>query len=165
MVLDHFRKAVSERSEKAIQRPKSLLRHDERMLLNALLTDAELRADIVGPLRPLQTIETLPSRRIFQAIFALYESGGRVGFDEVNGRLEEADQHLLAHTVLNDDGEISREEIMASIESMQRSEQQHLRLQMKTRISEAERAGRLEEAMGLTVELQALERGARGGRT
>ncbi len=134
------------------------------MLVNALLTDAELRADIVGRLRSLQTIETLPSRRVFQAIFALHESGGRVGFDEVNGRLEEADQHLLAHTVLNEDGEISREEIMASIESMQRSEQQHLRVQMKTRISEAERAGRFEEAMGLTVELQALERAARGGR-
>ena len=42
MVLDHFRKAVSERSEKAIERPKSPLRHDERMLLNALLTDAEI---------------------------------------------------------------------------------------------------------------------------
>ena len=42
MVLDHFRKAVSERSEKAIERPKSPLRHDERMLLIALLTDAEL---------------------------------------------------------------------------------------------------------------------------
>lgn len=165
MVLDHFRKAVSERSEKTIERPKSPPRHDERMLLNALLTDAELRADIVGRLRSLQTIETLPSRRIFQAIFALHESGGRVGFDEVNGRLEEADQHLLAHTVLNEDGEISREEIMASIESMQRSEREHLRGQMKTRISEAERAGRFDEAMGLTVELQALERAARGGRT
>jgi DNA primase len=164
MVLDHFRKAVSQRSEKAIERPKNPLRHDERMLLNALLTDAELRAEIVGPLRSLETIETLPSRRIFQAVFALHEAGGRVGFDEVNGRLEEADQHLLAHTVLNEDGEISREEVVASIESMRRSEQQHLRLRMKTRISEAERAGRLDEAIGLTAELQALERAARGGR-
>ena len=82
MVLDHFRKAVSERSEKAIERPKSPLRHDERMLLIALLTDAELRAEMIGPLRSLQTIDTLPSRRIFQAIFALEEAGGRVGFDE-----------------------------------------------------------------------------------
>jgi DNA primase len=163
LVLDRFRQAVASQ-EKAIERPKSPLRHDERMLLNALLTDAELRTEIVGPLRSLQTIETLPSRRIFQAIFALHEAGGRVGFEEVNGRLEEADQHLLAHTVLNEDGETSREEVVASIESMQRSEQQHLRVQMKTRISEAERAGRLDEAMGLTVELQALERAARGSR-
>jgi len=48
MVLDHFRKAVSERSEKTIERPKSPLRHDERMLLIALLTDAALRSDMIG---------------------------------------------------------------------------------------------------------------------
>ena len=120
MVLDHFRKAVTERSEKAIQRPVIPLRHDERMLLIALLTDAELRADMIGRLRSLQTIETLPSRGIFQAVFALQDAGGRIGFDEVNGRLEEADQNLLAQAVLNEDGEISQEEVMAAMESMQR---------------------------------------------
>jgi hypothetical protein len=164
MVLDHFRKAVSERSERAIERPKSPLRHDERMLLIALLTDAALRADMIGPLRSLETIETLPSRRIFQAIFALDEAGGRVGFDEINGRLEEADQNLLADTVLNDDSEISQEEVSAAMESMQRSERQHIRVRLKTRIGESERAGRLDEAMRLTVELQALERDAKGRR-
>jgi DNA primase len=164
MVLDHFRKAVTERTEKAIQRPVSPLRHDERMLLIALLTDAELRADMIGPLRSLQTIETLPSRGIFQAVFALQEAGGRVGFDEVNGRLEEADQNLLAQAVLNEDGEISREEVSAALESMQRSEQQFLRGQLKARISESERGGRFDEAMRLTAELQTLERAARGRR-
>jgi DNA primase len=164
MVLDHFRKVVSERSQKAIERPASPLRHDERMLLVAILTDPDLRAEMIGPLRSLQTIETLPSRRIFQAIFALEEAGGRVGFDEVNGRLEEADQNLLAQTVLNEDGGISREEVAAALESMQRSEQQNLRVRLKTRIGEAERAGRLDEAMRLTVELQGLERSARSRR-
>ena len=134
------------------------------MLLIALLTDAELRAEMTGPLRSLQTIEMLPSRRIFQAIFALVEAGGRVGFDEVNGRLEEADQNLLAQAVLNEDGEISREAVLAAVESMQRSEQQHLRVQLKTRIGESERAGRFDEAMRLTMELQGLERAPRGGR-
>jgi DNA primase len=164
MVLDHFRKAVTERSEKAIQRPVSPLRHDERMLLIASFADAELRTDMIGRLRSLQTIETLPSRGIFRAIFALEEAGGRVGFDEVNGRLEEADQNLLAQAVLNEDGEISREEVMAAMESMERSEQQYLRGQLKTRISESERGGRFDEAMRLTAELQALERTARGRR-
>ena len=164
MVLDHFRKAVAERNEKAIQRPANPLRPDERMLLNALFTDAELRADLIARLRSLQTIETLPSRRIFQAVFALEEAGARVGFDEVNGRLEEADQNLLAQAVLNEDGEISSEEVMAAMDSMQRSEQQYIRVQLKTRIGESERNGRFDEAMRLTVELQALERAARGRR-
>jgi len=89
-----------------------------------------------------------------------------VGFDEINGRLEEADQNLLAQTVLNEDGEISREDVLAAMASMQRSEQQNLRAQLKTRIGEAERAGRLEEAMRLAQELGGMERaghGLRGG--
>jgi DNA primase len=164
MVLDHFRRAVSERGEKTVERPKSPLRPDERMLLVALLTDPAMRAEMIGPLRSLQTIDMLPSRRIFQAIFALEDAGGRVGFDEINGRLEEADQNLLAQTVLNEDGGISREEVVAALESMRRSEQQNLRAQLKTRVSEAERAGRFDEAMRLAVELQAFERGGRDRR-
>jgi hypothetical protein len=162
MLLDRFRKAASERSEKAIARPISPLRPDERWLLIALLTDAALRAEMIGPLRSLQTIETLPSWRIFQAIFAVEDAGGRVGFDEVNGRLEEADQNLLAQTVLNEDGEMSREDVLAALARIQLSEQQGLRAQLKTRIGEAERAGRLEEAMRLAQELGGMERAGRG---
>jgi DNA primase len=164
LVLDHFRKAASERVEKTIERPKSLLRPDERMLLNALLTDADLRVEIVGPLRTLRTIDTLPSQRIFQAIFALVDAGGRVGFDEVNGRLEEADQNLLAQTVLNEDSEISQVEVLAAVESMRRSEQQNLLVNLKSRIRESEREGRFDEAMRLTAELQGLQHAAQGAR-
>jgi DNA primase len=163
LVLDRFRKAVASQ-EKTIESPSSLLRHDERWLLIALLTDAALRAEMIEPLRSLQTIDTLPSRRIFQAIFALEQAGGRVGFDEVNGRLEEADQNLLAQAVLNEDGEISREDVVAALGRMQRSEQENLRVQLKTRIGESERAGRFDEAMRLMADLQGLERTPRGGR-
>ena len=162
MLLDRFRKAASERGEKAIQRPQSPLRPDERMLVIALLTDAELRAEMIGPLRSLQTIETLPSRRIFQAVFAVHEAGGRVGFDEINGRLEEVDQNLLAEAVLNEDGEISRQDVLAALASMQRSEHQNLRAQLKARIGEAERAGHFDEAMRLTLDLNAMERDSHG---
>jgi len=162
MVLDRFRKAAAERSEKAIHMPKSALRHDERMLLNALLANADWRAEIVEQMKALDTIDTLPSRRIFRAIFALDDSGSRVGFDELHARLEESDQHLLAQAVLRDDGELSHEEVAAAIASMRRTEDQLRRVQLKTRISEFERAGRLEEAMRLTMELQGLERSGLG---
>ena len=161
MVLDHFRKAVGNRNEKAIERPRSVLRHDERMLLIALLTEAEARSKIIAQMRAIDTIGTLPSRRIFEAIFALDEAGGRLGFDEVNARLDEADQNLLAQAVLNEDGEVSREEVMACVASMLRSNEQYVKLQMKTRIHEAERAGRHQEAIRLTIELQGLEKAAR----
>ena len=164
MVLDHFKKAASGRNERVIQRPPSPLRHDERMLLIALLTQAEGRSEILEQMKILETIEVLLSRRIFQAIFAIDDSGGRIGFEEVNARLEEADQNLLAEAVLNEDSVISHEEVAASVESLRRTEQQSLRLQLKARISESERAGRFDEAVRLTLELQGMEKAARGRR-
>jgi DNA primase len=91
-------------------------------------------------------------------VFALEAAGGSVTFDEVNARLEEADQQLLAEAVLRDDVQPSREEVLAALRSIQRTEQQQTRDQLKTQIREAERTGRLQEALRLTEELQRMGR-------
>jgi DNA primase len=162
MVLDSFRKAVAERREKTLEGPKMVLRHDERMLLNALLSQPEIRSEVIGDLKSIGTIDSFSSRRIFQAIFALDEAGGRLSFDEVHARLEESDQTLLAQAVLAEDAETSHEEVLAAIRSMRRTEEQQRRSQLKARIHESERAGNWEEALRLTGELQGIERAARG---
>ena len=164
MVLDHFKRAAGDRNERAIQRPVSPVRQDERMLLIALLTQSEGRVEILEQMRMLETMETLPLRRIFQAIFALDDAAGRIGFEEVNARLEVADQNLLAQAVLNEDSEISMEEVKASVASLLRSEQQYLRLQLKARIRESERSGKFDEAVQLMRELDGIERAAGGRR-
>lgn len=161
MVLDRFRKLVTERNVKTIETPKNPLRRDERVLLNALLTEAEWRDGLIEKLKSLETVETLASRRIFQAIFSLGDAGGRIGFGEVNARLEEADQHLLAQAVLNEDADLSEDEVRAAVVGMRRSEIDGRRVQLKTRINEFLRDGKFEEAMRLTTELQGLERAAR----
>ena len=160
MVLDSFKKAVAERQERVFT-PSIVLRHDERMLLNALLADAEIRAEVIEQLKSIETIATFSTRRIFQAMFAIEDSEGQVTFDAVHARLEEADQTLLAQAVLNEDGEITRDEVMAAVHSLHRSEEQHRRAQLKARIKESERAGNLEEAIRLTGELHGLEQAAR----
>jgi DNA primase len=163
MVLDRFKKAASQRNERTIQRPPTPFRHDERILLQAMLGDSGMRAELIEQIKPLTTWETLPSRRIFAAIFALEADEARTVFDKVNARLEEADQALLAQAVLGDDGEVSREEVEGAIESMRRSEDQSRRVELKARIGEMERGGKLEEALQLTAELQRLERAREGG--
>jgi len=163
-VFDQFRKLANERREPAIATPKVTLRPDERMLLIALLTEAEWRTDIVARLKNLQAIESLGSRGIFHAVFALDESGSNFGYDELNARLDPADQELLAHALLNEDFEITQEEVAASLESMRRTEDQFRRVQLKARIGEFERSGKLEDAMRLTIELQQLERASREAR-
>jgi DNA primase len=162
MVLDSFRKAAANRQEKALERPKAALRPDERMLLNALLTDPDIRDEVVAALKPIEAIGRFASRRIFQAIFTLHEAGGRISFEEVHARVEEADQNLLAEAVLHEDAYASREEVMAAIGSMERSDGEDRRRQIKQRIKESERAGNWEEALRLTAELQDVERKRRG---
>jgi DNA primase len=163
-VLDSFRKAVAERREKTLESPKVALRHDERMLLNALLAQPEMRGEVIGELKSMEAIGAFSSRRIFQAIFALDEAGGRLSFEEVHARLEESDQSLLAQAVLNEDARASHEEVLAAVESIRRTGEQQRRSQLKARIHDSERAGNWEEALRLTGELQGLERAPQGRR-
>lgn len=161
MVLDSFRKSAANRQEKAIAPPKVELRPDERMLLNAILTDPEIRGEVVEALRPMETVGRFASRRVFQAIFAFAESGRRISYDDVHARVEEADQNLLAEAVLREDAYASREEIMAALASVARSEVEERRRQIKLRVKEAERSGKLEEALRLAGELREMERPGR----
>jgi DNA primase len=157
MVLDSFRKAVVNRQDQPLQRTRTPLRHDERILLNAILGETDLREEVLAGLKGIEEIQRLPSARIFQSVFALDESGGRLSFEDLHARLEEADQNLLAEAVLNDDVQASREEVMAAVESIRRTEEQDQRARLKTRIKELERAGNWQEALLLTGELQGLD--------
>jgi DNA primase len=163
-VIDAFKKAAVDRQEKTLEPPKIPLRHDERVLLNALLAEPEMWSEVIGELKSIETIDSLSSRRIFQAIFALHEAGGRLSFEEVHARLEESDQSLLAQAVLGEDARTSREEVLAAIEKMRRTGEQQRRSQLKAHIYESERAGNWEEALRLTGELQGLDQVARGRR-
>jgi DNA primase len=156
MVLDSFRRSATNRQERPLERPKIVLRPDERMLLNAVLSDAETRAEIVAALRSLDAVSRFASGRIFQAIFALEESGQQVAFDNLHARLEEADQNLLAEAVLSQEENISREDVAAALESVRHSQGQQRREQLKARIKESERAGKWEEALRLMGELEGM---------
>jgi DNA primase len=161
MVLDSFKKAVADRQEKQFTLPRIALRHDERILVNAMLSQPAAAPEIAGELRSLEAIATLPTRRIFQTIFVLCEGGGRLDFEAVNARLNEEDQTLLAQTVLAEDGEISEEELAGALASIRRSEGELQRSELKKRIKESERSGNWNEALRLTEELQRLERNGR----
>ncbi|HWC96732.1 MAG TPA: DNA primase [Candidatus Sulfopaludibacter sp.] len=164
MVLDSFRKSVADRQEKTFERPQVVLRHDERMLLSAILRDAEIRDEVLEELKSIDAIHAFASRHIFQVMFGLHDAGGQIGFDEIHARLEEADQGLLAEAVLNDDSQASREEVMAAVASMRRSHVEEMRRQLKLKIRESERGGHWEDALRLTGELQTLERDQRARR-
>jgi hypothetical protein len=164
IVFETFKKSVAERQESKFERPRIVLRHDERILVNALLrtgAPTESADRVVGELKGMETIAALPTRQIFQAIFALAENGGRLGFDAVHARLQENDQELLAQAVLAEDTEFSEEEVEAALASLRRSENERQRSELKRRIKELERSGAWPEALRAAEELHRLERNAR----
>jgi len=162
VVLDQFRKAAITRQGANFERATVALRADERLLLNALFGAAEICAEALRELRGLEVLAGFSSRKIFQTVFAMAEAGADIRFDEVHARLEDADRNLLAEAVLAVDVQPSREEMLAAIESVRRTEETRRRAELKGRIRELERAGDWNEALRVTGELQGLERAARG---
>jgi DNA primase len=161
MVLDSFRKTSASRQEKPMERPKIALRHDERLLLNAILADEAVSKDILGQLQQSDAAAGFASGRVFQAAYALAAAGGRLSFDNLHARLEEADRNLLAEAVLEGEPEVAPGAVAAAMESIRRSQERGLRDQIKARIRDAERGGNWEEALRLAGELEGSDRAAR----
>src|SRR5208283_3764843 len=141
MVLDSFRKAAATRQDKPMERAKIALRHDERLLLNAILTDEEVGKDILGQLQQSDAVAGFASQRVFHAAYALVAAGGRLNFENLHARLEEADRNLLAEAALEGEPEVTPDAVAAAMDSVRRSQERGLRDQIKARIREAERGG------------------------
>jgi DNA primase len=162
MVLDSFRKSAAERHEKYIELPKTSVRPDERGLIAVLLSNAEGCDGLIEDLTRVETLDRLDTRRILQAIIAVHAAGGRVTFDAVAARLEDNDRRILAEMLFADDPaaeEFGIEWGRKCIERLLGAGERQRYMQLKTRINELERAGKLDEAMRLMQELGRLSRG------
>jgi hypothetical protein len=160
-VLESFRKAVGDRREKNIERPRPTVRADEKGLLEVLLSDLQEREQLLAELESIEMLDRITTHRIFQAIQALHANGSAVTFNAVSGRLEESDQILLAEVLLSEDSEIHDVDVeygRRCLESLRRSEEQRRRAELKAQVKQAERAGNLAEALRLSQELTQLER-------
>jgi DNA primase len=166
VVLDSFHKAVADRQEKAIERPKETIRADEKGLIHVLLSESVGNAEkqnLIAELEQATILERLTTRRIFQAIRAVNAGGAPVTFEAVNARLEENDQSLLAEVLFAEEAEEQPdlEHGRRCLESLMRSEDQLRRADLKAQVKQAERAGDVREALRLAEALAQLER--RGG--
>ncbi len=161
LVLEHFRKSAVERREKPLPDTKEPLRHVERILLSAVLASPEIRRAILPRLKLAPQLEQFTSRRIFQALFAIEESGGQLRIADVQGRLDARDQDLLSELLFADkseEGENTLAHAEACLLSLEQAGHEARRAALKARIKEAERAGMLDEALRLAQELSRIER-------
>jgi DNA primase len=162
LVLEYFRKAAAERREKTIPTIAEPVKPVERILLNAVLANAEVRRSILPRLKQAPQLEQFVTRRIFQALIAAEESGAPLRVPDLQARLSEADQQLFATLLFADkeeeEEEFTEERAEACMRSLEESGRDARRAALKARIKEAERAGMLEEALRFTEELGRLER-------
>jgi DNA primase len=164
MVLDAFKKSVAD-SKEPMRQPVEAVRADEKGLLHVLLSDIEGREGLVAELGPIEILQRVAMRRIFQALLAVHAAGQPLDYDAVNSRLEDGDQNLLAATLMSADADAHNFTLdygIQCLESLRRCDREDRRQELKARIKDAERAGNLAEALGLAQELQRLER--KGGR-
>ncbi len=167
VVLDSFRKSVTDRQEKTIDPPKELARADEKGLIQILLSEIAGREQLIAEFDHAAILDRLTTRRIFQAIRAVHESGGTLNFHAVNARLEEGDQNLLAELLLSQEEDACEQNLdygWRCLKSLMRSEEQLRRSELKAKIRQAEREGNVIEALRVAQELERLDREARAWR-
>jgi DNA primase len=136
----------------------------ERILLNALVSNAATRAEVLPRLTPELT-EAFASREIFEALRILSESGQDVSFAVLDARLGETSRTLLHEIVAADeigDDQASLAQAEACLRRLNEDFRRKRITELKARIKNAERSGNFEEALRLMAELHNLEQEASG---
>jgi DNA primase len=161
LVLDQFRKMAADRREKPLPQAGDAVKPVERILLNAVLAGEEVREVVLPRLRRNPQFGQFATRRIFEALFAIADSGAAFRFADLEARLEEKDQQLLSNVVFADKSEgeeYTLEQAEDCLRRLEKDDRAALVADLKARIKQAERAGMLEEALRITEELGRLDR-------
>ncbi len=135
-------------------------------MLNLFLSNEEAREQLIPELRTLAAVEQFTTRRIFQAVFALHDAGAPFGLAELDARLDETDRSKLASIALSDDTKDENYSLQVGVACLEKLQRQTLEAQivaLKGSIREAERAGKLTEALRLYEELHRFEKSQRAG--
>ena len=159
--LEEFRKAVHGRRPEMGRIDAPPLSANEKLLLRLLLAHPEAPAELLPELKRIAAIREMRTWRVFEALFAQHEAGGRIGFNEIHDRLEEEDRVILSSAVLlqeTDDTGLTVEQGIACLRSLQAADIESRRTGLKARIKEFERAGNIAEALRLSQELDRMRR-------
>lgn len=183
LVLEQFKKAATDRSAgggrdsggrtgsgapAAPPAPKPSIPHTERILLNALLTLPEARAEILPQLTPSLTAGFV-THEIFEALrqaesLREADAGGvPLSFAAIDGRLTGGAQTLLHQAMAADETEEEDlwEQARACLRRLLSDVRKRRRDDLRAQVKSAEREGRVEEALNSMAELGRLEREAR----
>ncbi len=176
LVLDQFKRAAIERRGDAndrrgpqiqqppAQKPRPEIPPLERILLNVLVSNVAVRAEILPRLVPELT-ENFASHAIFDALRLLTDGGQDVSFAVLDARLGDTAKTLLHEIVAADeigDDEACLAQAEACLRRLNEDFRRKRNTELKARVKNAERSGNFEEALRLMAELHSLEQEASG---
>jgi DNA primase len=167
LILDQFKKAATDRRapQKTAPKPEVIIPAVENILLNAMISSEEVRAEILPLLTP-ELIAEFVTREIFETLRLIVESGSAVTFSGLHSRLSPALQTLLHTVVAADDIDDDASSVALARACLRRLENGAVKRrvdELRARIKSAEREGRMEEALELMSELGYLEKEVKRG--
>ncbi len=160
LVLENFRKSAAERRAPAAAPPLSAqLNPAERVLLRLLIENEEARRELLAELVASGAAGQSGAANIFHALDASQTSGEPFDVMALEARLPESERHLVTELLLADASEPpTLEQGRAALEALQALARQGRLKALHKQIQEAQKAGKLEEALRLLESKQELER-------
>jgi len=146
LVLEQFRKAAADRAERTPALKTDPARMTDRILLPLLVIDEAARAQLMPHLQDLPALRALTTAPIYETIIAMHEAGEPIDFNALHDHLEPFFQSRLGAIVL-DAGLATIEDGVACLEALRKEDRESIRRDLKTRIKNAERAGKMAEAL------------------
>ena len=127
------------------------------MLLHSLMRSAEARAEVLEPLAALPEFPQLKGTHIFEALLDVERSGNPLRYEELEIRLSEDENTLMARLAFADDTEDEHILVKQAQACLSELRQRALRSDdedLKVRIAAAEQAGDMAGAIALMQELK-----------
>ena len=153
-VLEQFRKMAADRVERTIAVRPDPARATDRILLPLLVGEGDARGELVEGLRGISALQHGPAAPIYEMLMNMHEAGEHISFNTVHQRLAPPDQERLASIVLDAAStETALEDGLACIAAMRKEERDAARRELKGLIKQAEREGRMHDALRMMQEL------------
>jgi len=159
MLLEQFKKAAADKRQETIEVKSLGVRSVEKILLGAIVLHPELRAEIIPHIDGNAAVGEFRTRSIFEAILNLYRLHPEFHFEDLEGRLNDADQALLSRLVFADELQESgtEETLRANVQSCLKVLDQELneanQSSLRRQIREAEQRGDINTALQLMQQL------------
>jgi hypothetical protein len=157
-VLDHLRRMAADRLERGpVARTEPAAHSTDKILLPLLLANEEARPQLVAALRELGGAagpRLGATRPLYEVVMQMHEAGEPVSFVAVHERLTGGQQELLQSIVLEAaTSGATLEDGLACIAAWKRESHGETERDLKAQIKQAERDGRIDDALRLMKQL------------